>query len=202
MWHYIKQAFIPFIYLLFLAVSAVGVLMISDQLIWLKVVLLILNLGLYVFVVGLISNKEGQIGYKALLANDMERMIIIKTGEDRPLKIHQEYAWWKGFLVGAVTCAPLVILLIVHLILFYTAGPQYNGAGTIGSFIYMVFAGFAKIDSRVPIAQWQYYFTLISIPIMMAITGIPYIIGAKKMEKQQEQIAERQRQIYGEDNKQ
>lgn len=199
MWYYIKQAFLPFVYLIFMAMTAFGVLCIDTDVDWLKYILLTLNLGLYAVIICALAYKDGQQALKVRIANDIERREIIRTGEDRPLKLKQEYKVWKGFMSGAIACAPLVILMIIHVILYYAAGPQYNGAGAIASFIYMMFSGFIKISFE--LQQWHYYFNLIAIPFLTLMTGIPYILGARKIQLQQDRIMARQRQIYGDDYK-
>ena len=197
MWYYIKQAFLPFVYLIFMAMTAFGVLCIDADVDWLKYILLALNVGLYGVIIFALAYKDGQQALKVRIANDIERREIIRTGEDRPLKLKEEYKVWKGFMSGAIACVPLVILTILHAILYFTAGPQYNGAGAIASFIYMMFSGFIKISSE--LQQWHYYFNLIAIPFLTAMTGIPYILGAKKIQLQQDRIKAKQRQIYGDD---
>ena len=196
----LKQAVIPFIYLIFMAMIAFSIVTIGDDLIWLKIILAILNIALYCFLISVISFKEGEIALKVRLANDLERIQIIKTGEDRPLKISEEYKAWKGFVVGFVVCIPLIVLMLVHTILLLTVGSTYNGGGVISSFIYMMFACLVKLNNAVPLQQWHYYFTLIAVPIVMITTGIPYILGAQKVQRQQDRIKEKHRQIYGEDD--
>jgi hypothetical protein len=94
-WYYIKQAMIPAVYLIFMAMTAMGIAMITDaNLVWLKAVLAVLNLALYGFIVAATSYKDGQTALKVRIANDLERMQIVKTGEDRPLKLREEYKAW------------------------------------------------------------------------------------------------------------
>ena len=45
-----------------------------------------------------------------------------------------------------------------------------------------------------------FYGALIALPIIMLSTGIAYILGAKKIKRQYEMIAEKQRSIYGDEN--
>ena len=208
MWHYVKQAGIPFLYLLFMTMTSIGILGI-EGLVWLKVLLNILSFGLYAVIVVGTSYKEGQLALKARIANDLERVQIIRTGEDRPLKLKEEYKHWKGFLTGFITCVPLIVLLIIHTILILALGEEYKGAGIIASIIYMVFFAFFRMNvstqtdangnavaAEVPATI--YYWTLIAIPVIMLLTGIPYILGARKIQQQQDRIKEKQRQIYGE----
>jgi len=207
MWYYIKQGFLPFIYLFFMAMTSIGILSIGSDLLWLKIILAILNLALYLVVVMAAAYKDGQEDYRTRMANDLERMEIVRTGEDRPLKLKEEYKAWKGFLNGAMACIPLVILMIVHTVLI-CIDSNLNGAGVIASMVYLVFFAFCRLDAVgavtsetvvATVSPVMFYFTLIALPIIMLSTGIPYLLGAKKIELQQERIRERQRQIYGDD---
>ena len=200
----IKQAVLPFIYLFFTALTAFGILCIGNDLIWLKVVLNVLNAGLYVLIVALASYKDGQDSLKVRIANDLEREQIIRTGENRPLKLAEEYKPWKGFVIGGVACAPLVILLLIHTILIFAVGTNYVGAGAIAGFVYMIIFAFTRMNLpavaegvSVVVDPFMYYWTLFAIPLIVLSVGIPYILGAKKIELQQERIKAKHRSIYG-----
>lgn len=197
MWFYVKQSFIAFIYLFFSAIIGFGILCIGDNLIWLKVALLVLNLGLYIVVVGATVYKDGQDALKTRIANDLERMQIIKTGEDRPLRLKEEYKAWKGFVFGLVACIPLVFLMILHTVLILGFGANYNGAGAIAGIAYLVVFAFCRVNTAITITAGMYYFSLLAIPVICLTTGLAYVLGAKKIELQQERIKEKQRQIYG-----
>ena len=116
-WHYVKSAMVPFLYLIFMAFIAMGIVMINDNLLYLKIILSVLNISFYAYIVAMVFYKDGETALKTRLANDLERVQIVKTGEDRPLKLIEEYKPWKGFVIGGVACAPLVILLLIHTIL-------------------------------------------------------------------------------------
>ena len=200
--YYIKNGFFPFIYQLFMAMIAFGILMISG-LIWLKIILACLNIGLYLFIVSAMAFKEGQDAFKVQTANDLERREIIRTGEDRPLKIHEEYKAWKGFAFGFVSCVPLLALLLVHTVI-HLAGGDYMGLGAIAGVIYLMFFIFFRLnaysssaETAADISWYTYYGALVALPVVMLATGIAYILGAKKISRQQESIREKQRQIYG-----
>ncbi|MBP5466346.1 MAG: hypothetical protein J6Y43_02130 [Clostridia bacterium] len=202
--YYLKQGVFPFIYLLMMAMIAFGIISISG-LLWLKIILAILNIALYGVVVSAVSYKEGQESVKVRHANDLERMQIIKTGENRPLKIHEEYKPWKGFIFGFTACVPLIVLLGLHTVLYLSTG-EYRGLGAIAGLIYLMFfiffifgaatsAGEAAAGATLP--WYTFYGALIALPVIMLMTGISYLIGAKKIIRQYEMINDRQRQIYG-----
>lgn len=196
--YYIKNAVLPFVYLFFMAITAFGILTIGDNLLWLKYVLLVLNLGLYVFIVCAYGYKMGQDALKTRNANDLERKQIILTGELRPLKLDEEYKPYKGALIGATACAPLIILLLLHTVLGLCG--VGNGAGIIASLVYLCFFAFFRASGSVAQATFgTYYITLIAVPVIVAAMGISYFLGARKIELQYKKIKENQRRIYGED---
>lgn len=200
---YLKQGIIPFVYIIFVSVISMAILAIGDDLVWLKAVLCTCNIALYSAVAVGTSFKEGQTALKVRVANDLERQQIIKTGEYRPLKKHEEYKWWKGFLIGGIACLPLLILLLLHTILIII-NPALNGCGVVASFIYMAFFAFimlkvGKADNTVPIEPTKFYFGLIALPIVMLACGIGYNLGARKIQQQQNAIKQKHREIYGED---
>ena len=193
--YYIKNGVLPFIYQLFMAMIAFGILAI-EGLIWLKIMLALLNAGLYLFIVGAVAYKEGQDAFKVQTANDLERREIIRTGEDRPLKLHEEYKPWKGFAFGFTACVPLLVLLALHVVVYFATG-SYMGLGAIAGAIYLMYFIFFRLDAAAGIYWYTYLGTLIALPVIMLTMGIAYILGAKKISLQQQMIREKQRQIYG-----
>ena len=147
-----------------------------------------------------LKEVKGEEALKVQLANDLERREIIRTGDDRPLRLKEEYKAWKGFLQGFIACVPLIVMLIIHTILISTVGESANIFGAISSFLYMMFTAFIKVDETLPFAQWHYYFPLIAVPILSCLTGFSYILGAKKIERQQEKIKQTHRMLHGDDN--
>ena len=200
LWHHVKAAIVPFVYLLFMAIIALGIVIIDEKLLVLKIILSVLNIAFYAYIVIMGSLKEGEIALKTRLANDLERVQIIKTGEDRPLKLVEEYKPYKGFFIGFLACVPCIILLIIHTILIFGVSMETTGAGALAGFIYMMFYSLSRlIFATGDQSPFAYYICLISLVFVPLFTGIPYILGAKKVERQQEKIKARQREIYGED---
>lgn len=197
-WYYIKHLFFPTMYTIFSSIIAFAVLCIQDKgLDWLKVILLLLNVGLFGFIIVVNYFKEGEKAYKVRIANDLEREFIVKTGEDRPINRNGEYKPWKGFLIAGVACLPLILIMIAHTIVIFFVNPELSTVGGIASFVYMAFFGFFWLDTSVAIPVAMYYLNLIYIPILLALTGVPYILGARKVELQQAKIKETHHQIYG-----
>jgi hypothetical protein len=191
--------FFPTMYTIFSSIIAFAILCIQDKgLDWLKVVLLLLNVGLFGFIIVVNYFKEGEKAYRVRLSNDLERINIINTGEDRPINRNGEYKPWKGFLIAGVACIPLVLIMIAHAIVILFVDADLSAVGGIASFVYMAFFGFFWLDTSLTIPVGMYFLNLIYVPILLALTGVPYIMGAKKIELQQEKIKETHRQIYGE----
>ena len=201
--YYIKNGVFPFIYQIFMAMTAFGILAING-LIWLKIILAVLNIGLYLFIIASVAFKDGQEAFKVQMANDLERREIIRTGEDRPLKIHEEYKPWKGFVFGFIACFPTVLLLVLHTIVYLATG-SYMGLGAIAGILSLMFFIFFRLGvsfssaetAGAAISWYTYYGALVALPVIMLTTGISYMLGAKKIRRQQEMIREKQRQIYG-----
>lgn len=199
--YFLKQGIFPFIYQLFMAMIAFGILAING-LVWLKVLLAALNVAFYLFIVASVAYKDGQQALKVRMANDLERREIIRTGEDRPLKLNEEYKPWKGFASGLISCFPILLFLILHTIVYNATG-NYTGLGAIAGIIGFMFFVFFRINASDAAAEaevvpwYAYYGVLIAVPIIMLTMGVAYMMGAKKIMRQQEIIKEKQRQIYG-----
>lgn len=200
MWYLIKQALIPIAYLFFSAIIAMGVFSIDGCDPIIMIILLLVNLGIYIFVVVTLTNKEGNKGYTVLVSNDKNRERIVETGEDLPLRKAEEYKVWKGFAIGAIICAPLIVLMIIHTILIFAVGPQSADAGAIASFIYSLTYSFSRVFATADVGALDYYWSLTFIPISLLSAGIPYILGAKKAEGQQQMIKEIHKNIHGENS--
>ena len=194
MMYYLKQAFFAFIYLFFMMIIALGILCIGVP--WVEFALSILNIALYGFIISMTFYKEGQNSMKVLHSNDIEREQIIKTGEPRKLKIHEEYKPWKGYVIGLIVCVPLLVCLLLHIIIALSSGGTLLGAGAVAGFIYLAF--FAPCSVFFETATvWTYFYILYAVPLIMLMCGIPYNLGASKIQRQYDRIAEKQRQIYG-----
>lgn len=193
--YYIKNALIPFVYLFFMAITALGILSIGDHLLWLKIILAILNLALYEVIVCAFSFKQGQDAVKVRNANDLERRQIVLTGEDRPLKLSEEYKPYKGFLIGLTVCAPLIILMLIHTVVILCGGGM--GFGVAGSLLYLVVYIFFRLGATTVATEYIVFAALAAIPVIVLSTGIAYMLGGRKVELQYKKIEENQRRIYG-----
>ena len=193
--YYLKSVVIPFIYLFFTAFTAVGFLGIEKIAEPLRIIIFIINVLVLLFIVSAFAFKHGEQAYKDLLFNDVERRIMVEQNVVRPLKLHEEYKPWKGFVMGLLICVPLVLFLIPHSIIAISGG-SYQGMGYIGSLLYYCFFIFIQYFS-VELTVSSYFWMLLIIPIFALASGVPYLLGAKKARKVEEKILEQHKYIYG-----
>ncbi len=195
MWTYIKQSFMAFFYLLFMVSTTYAIALLEEKFFWLKISLCLANLILYFIILAGASFKDGEQALKVRNVNDLRRKEIIRTGEDLPLKIHEEYAVWKGFLAGFIACIPLVLLLLIHTVLLI-CGSEVTIFGNIASWIYNGFFVWVRLLGDVN--SYTYYWALISVPFIVGISGTFYILGARRVELEQENIKQIHKVIHGE----
>ncbi len=202
--HFLKQTIFPLIYAIIMMMINLSIMMIGEHLLWLKYILYALSFGLYALIISAVAFKDGQEAVKVRHMNDVERMNIIRTGEDRPLNLVKEYKSWKGFVTGLVTCLPLIILLIIQTI-YFIASPSSPKlwSGALASYLYGIVFSFFRPNSVVYQGLEQglrYYYSLIAIPVFMLLLGIPYLLGAKKQMLLYKQVEDKHAAIYGDKN--
>ena len=195
-WHFLKQMIVPLVYMILLSITCLGITSINNDLLWLKYLLDAVVLVFFGIILGGVSFKDGEDACKILHANDAERRRIIETGEDRPIDRLREYKPWKGFMIGLSACVPLIIMLIIHACRI-SIDPTQTQTGALAGYIYMVTFSFFLPNLAVTVSAGYYFYTLIAIPVFALMTGVPYILGYRKMEKQYEMIARKHREIYG-----
>ena len=201
--YFSKRALFPLFYSVFMMSINLPITLLGDDQAWIKYLLFSASFIFSAVVIAFLAFKEGVESVKTMHANDVERLNIIRTGEDRPLNLAREYKPWKGFVIGATICIPLVILLLAQLIC-YMVNPVDPAIlpGAIASCLYIVvFSFFRPSATAYEGAQTLLYFwNLISIPVYMLMYGIPYLIGAKKQNRIYSIIEEKRNLLHGEDN--
>ena len=196
---YLKKAFFILVYIVLTSFIAMAVLLIKGE-IALKIILLIANLGLFGYIVCGIAYQDGQRAYKVLHSNDKEREYIVKTGEYRKLKVSEEYKAYKGFLIGFISCVPLVVMLLMQFIITQI-NPLNVSMGETANYLYFFISAFANLDPNGIYEAVIYaspYWSLLSIPPIMIVHGISFILGAKKIERQYQTVKDVHKSIYGE----
>lgn len=197
--YYLKKAFFILVYIVLTSFIAMAILLIDGQ-VALKVLLLIANLALFIYIVCGMAYQDGQKAYRVLTANDKEREHIIKTGEDRKLKEDEEYKVHKGFLIGFISCVPLVVMLILHWILAQNSQVNTNISES-ANYLYFFASAFFNLDPNGVYQAVVYaspYWSLLSIPPIMLAHGICFILGARKIKQQYESVKSIHKSIYGE----
>ena len=193
MWNYIKQSLFAFIYLISLGVTELIIFSIESDV--LKMVLFAVILGFYVFLLFMVYSNKGMDALKIRHYNDIDRKRIIETGADIKLRVHEEYCVWKGFLYGFIAAIPLIVMILINGIILLSGGTSQTLV-TITGVAYMVFYSIF----RVLVGEFtavQLFGLLYAVPVMMCITGIPYILGARKARKQFDSIEQTKKTIYG-----
>ncbi len=196
--YYLKKFFIILVYLISSGIIASSVLVIEGNA-WLKLVLLILNLALFIFIYSAIAFKDGEKALKVRISNDKLRQLIVQTGDDYKLDLDGEFTIRKGFITGANACIPLIVLLLLNL--FFSISNPNNVALRGLELIYMAFFGFFNLDFLEVYEVALYaspYWTLIAIPVLIIVHGVFFYLGAKKLEAQQERFRRSHRNLHGE----
>lgn len=196
---YLKKAFFILVYIVLTSFIAMAILLIDGETA-LKIILLIVNLAFFMYIVCGIAYQDGQKAYKILHANDKEREYIVKTGEYRQLKVSEEYKAYKGFLIGLISCVPLLVMLIIHLIVSLNS-PANTSVSETANYIYFFVSAFANLDPNGIYEAVIYaspYWSLLSIPPIMIAHGISFILGARKIERQYQTVKDVHKSIYGE----
>ena len=125
---------------------------------------------------------------------------MVETGKLTEIDTVKEYKPYKGFIIGALICAPLVFILLLHLIIGLASGGTLNGAGIVATFAYFMF--FTPINAfyTETLAFADYFIILYALAVTSLVTGISYILGAKKSQRKYDMIERKHREIYGDEN--
>lgn len=195
---YIKMSFLPFVYLLFSAMLGLGIMLLDDHLFWLEFFLYATNTAFYVIIVSAAGLKDGQTALRCREQNDTFRRRIAETGEDLPLNITEEYTPWKGFVIGAIACIPTVLLVILHFVTNIGVATPDSTFGMGAGILSMVVFGFVFLTEKITFGQ--YAIALVLLPVVSCAYGIPYVIGAKKAQREYDKIRDIQKQLHGDGN--
>ena len=183
----------PLIFFIFFIVIAMGIYALNAGDV-LRIILGGLSFIMLLLCLGGIMVKEGEDAIKTLLANDIQRREIIRTGKDVELNVSKEYRPWKGFIVGLILCIPLVIFII----LFNPNGVQ-EGVLNFGKLAEVVYSPFyVLVGDFSKTTSLHFYIgaiiVLVCFPLML---GIPYILGAHIRKNQTKIAKELHKNIHG-----
>ena len=195
---YLKMALLPFVYLLFSAMIGLGVMLLDGEMLWLEIVLNATNTIFYAIIVSVAGFKDGQKALRVREQNDTFRQRIVKTGEDIPLNLHEEYTPWKGFLVGLISVAPIILLIAIHFLSNIGQAVPDNSVGMIAGVICMVVFGYVITTGSITFGQ--YALVLLIVPFVCGFYGGSYIWGAKKEKVGYDEIRRTRRELHGDEN--
>lgn len=193
--YYLKMALMPFIYLLFSAMIGMSIMLLDKDMMMLEYALCFLNMAFYVIIIGYAGFKDGQGELKIRMENDMYRRRIIETGEDYPIRALEEYKPFKGCFIGLLSAIPSIVLVVIHLIMMFTSPTVDNSFGVFAGLMNMVVFSFFMVSGT--ITAWHYLFTLLYVPFVLLVYGLPYYLGGKQMQKQYDKIDELKAQMGG-----
>ena len=194
----LKQAIMPILNLLFCITIGLAIFTIDEKMLWLEILLCVLNMLFFGLVSCVAAFKDGEKAYKVLLQNDLQRKIIIQTGEDLPVNRAEEYKAWKGFAYGAIASIPTVVLVAIHYLLQWFGQDPTNLFGVIGGVYAIVVFGLFMVKGDLNSVAGGYVWALLLLPYVSIVIGVAYILGAKKVERQQKQIKQTHLKLHGE----
>lgn len=189
----LKQAFLPTIYLIFFMI--IGFSITAINLLWLELVLCAVLTIFYAILVSVAFYKDGEKAMRVRYENDLIRKVMVERGEDLPLRLHEEYKAWKGFVSGLVASLPTVILVIIHFLVQAISSSPNNLFGVVaGLYSVEIYGFFLALEKT---STLSYAFNLLMVPYLALICGVPYCLGGRKIDKQQAKIKETQIKIHG-----
>lgn len=189
--YYLKNCFIFYVYLLIMMITALAIAAIENML-WLQIILSVLNIGLFSFIMFTMCKKIGEDAYKLKHTNDIKRRVIMQTGDYYNFDTVSEYGKYKGLYIGIYTAAPLIIMLLLHLIIGFF-GVRASALEVACAFTYGMFVFPVKIISANASIYWSAY----AVIILVLIAWAGYGAGAIKMQRQYAKIQKTNEQIYG-----
>lgn len=192
---YLKTALLPFVYLLFTAMIGLGVMLLDEDMFWLQILLNATNTIFYAIIISVAGYKDGQKALRVREQNDTFRKRIVETGEDLPLNLAEEYTPWKGFLIGVMATAPIILLILIHFVSNIGVAVPNNTIGMAAGVICMVVFGYVIATGSVTFGQ--YALVLLIVPLVCGLYGGFYTFGAKKEKAGYDEIRRIKRELHG-----
>lgn len=188
-----KQTIILFVYLVTMMVIALAVAAIEPvNLTWLKYILFVLNIGLFLFITFKLIQKTGEEAYKLKHSNDIKRRVIAETGDLYDLNTIKEYNRWDGLYIGLIVCIPLFLVVLIGVIL-ELCGVEQSTTDLINMIIYGAFIVPVRAINSNANSLW---FLWTVIPVCLT-TFFGYNFGVYKVKKQFDKINATKEKIYG-----
>lgn len=192
-WYYLKSSIIYIVYLIITMVTASAINLIQgENLKLVKLALYILNMGILVMVCFVTAHKSGQDEYKIRHSNDIQRRVIMRTGDYYEFDLIREYRKNKGFIIGVYVSAFMVILLLAKLILFLF-GITESYLDYIFYFLYATFT----MPLELFFDKLSVYFAIYGVAIIILSCGLGYEVGARSKQRIYDRINKINEQIHG-----
>lgn len=192
--YFLRLTIAPIVYFLSTAFIVIGVQAFPTLSPAVRIILNSIFIGLYILCTFVVMRKEGELAFNKLLLNDLSRRKLLETGEDVEIKTTEEYRPYKGFIVGLICVIPLIILVVLHLIVRVPG--EISDMGVYAEMFYSpIYSFFGHYKNATESSlYWGLLIYLVFLPTSL---GIPYIVGAMKRRKQDQDIAETNRKIHG-----
>lgn len=175
----LRRAVTPF--LMYLMCSTIAVACLSISAFTVQVILIAGCVLLAVVLDADLSFAVGKKHYQMLMTGNIRRrnnMEIFSNKDKKSYRYEMEYRWYKGFITGACICIPVVIVCLIYVI----GGFDTTDADTAyyGKLVLLIISGWAIIPWELIEGEISLYFSLVSCVLPICVTGIFYILGARK----------------------
>lgn len=127
------------------------------------------------------GRQNGATGYRKYYLNETKR--ALNSTESKVIYKTGEYALWKGFVIPFISCIPFIILQVINICY----------ANAFCTFMLSYACGWAYYPLQGTGAPEAVNFVFIILPV--AAHAVGYVLGMKKEEKIQAQIAEESERI-------
>lgn len=159
---------------------------------WLKLILSILNIGVFIMVTFVTAHKTAQDEARIKHSNDIQRRIVVETGDYYDFDTLKEYKKNKGFILGIYVSAILVIFLLLKFI-FSTAGVDASFFDNVLLILYATFVVPLKTYSDTA----SLYFAIYGVAVIILSCGLGYEVGARSKQRVYDRIDKINEQIHG-----
>ena len=199
-----KDSGIIFIYLLVTMIFAFAIEQIdTENVSILRFVLGLVNMGVFIAVLGVYYYAYGRQASKIKHTNDIARRYFLETGEYRELKVEKEYNLLKPFLMAFITCIPLIIFIAIYGVVDLTKTIDSGlGANAFISAVMVVLTLYRGV--LVPIrglaVEVSIYWSLLYIPIVIGTVMLFYYLGHLRSQRDLKQIKKTHEEIYGKES--
>lgn len=175
-----KRSVTPFMMYMFCSMTALACLNLEN-----KTVQVLLVAACILFAVALnvdLGFNYGKKHYQMYLSGNIRRnndMAIYDNTDRKSYQYEMEYRPYKGFVIGLFICIPVVIVC-----LFYALFGLNSESGQVTArLIILLVSGWAILPWEMAGLLSTPFLTLLSCLLPVLVTGIFYILGAKKEEK-------------------